>query len=110
MFFCFFPDELHEWLSKLVDRQGMWRLDDPIVWTPEPVRCMEALGSNIARHVDHWIDRTLGSFVTYFVIDRNISYSEAKQRIFKGLRGKYLNSLKTWIKMLFYEKRVMQLS
>lgn len=37
-FLCIFPCELHEWLSNLADSQGMWRLDDPIVWTLELVR------------------------------------------------------------------------
>lgn len=36
-FFYFFLDELHKWLSKLTDSQGTWRLNGPIVWTPELV-------------------------------------------------------------------------
>ena len=56
-FFCFFPCELHEWLSKLVDSQGMWRLDNPIVWTPELVKHLEASKDNIVWVFDHWIDR-----------------------------------------------------
>ena len=93
----------------MADSQGTWRVDSPIVWTLELVQRLEASESNIMQAMDHWIDRTLGSFVTYFAIDRNISYSEAERRIFKGPRGKYLNSLKIWIKTLLCEKRVMQL-
>lgn len=107
LFFCFFPEELYEWLSKLAYSEVTWRLEGPIMWTPELVWCLEASKSNIAWVMDHWVDRTLGNFVTYFVIDRNISYTEAEWRIFKGLRGKYLNSLKTWTKILLCEKRVM---
>jgi len=40
VFLCFFLEELYEWLCKLVDSQGTWRLKGPIVWTPELVRCM----------------------------------------------------------------------
>ena len=35
VFFCFFLDELYEWLFKLDDSQGMWRLEGPRVWNPE---------------------------------------------------------------------------
>ena len=41
-FFCFLPFELYEWIAKLVDDQGRWRLDGPIVWTSELVRRLEA--------------------------------------------------------------------
>lgn len=78
VFFFFLPEELHEWLPKLTDGQGTWRINDTIVWTPKVVRCLEASGSNITQAMDHWIDRTLGCFVTDFMIDRNISYSEAE--------------------------------
>jgi len=59
--------------------------------------------------MDHWIDFTLGIFVTKFSIDRNISYNEVERRLFKGPRGKYLKSLKTWIKLFLCEKRVRPL-
>jgi len=77
VFFYFFPKELYEWLSKLAYNQGTWRLNGPIVWNSELVQCLEALESNITRVVDHWIDRTLGSVVIDFAINRNFSYSEA---------------------------------
>ena len=35
--FYFFLEELHEWLSKLANCQGTWRLNGPIVWTPKLV-------------------------------------------------------------------------
>lgn len=77
-FFYLFPPELHEWLYMLVDSQGQWRLDSPIVWTPKLVRHLEASESNITWAVDHWIDCILGIFVNYFMIDINISYSEVE--------------------------------
>ena len=76
-FFCFIPEELYEWLSKLVDIQGMWRLEGPIVWTPLLVRSLEASENNIVWAMDYWVDCILGSFVTYFTIDRNINYNKA---------------------------------
>ena len=33
IFFCSFPVELYEWIAKLGDGQGRWRLDNLIVWT-----------------------------------------------------------------------------
>lgn len=83
-FFYFFPCELHEFLSRLAYNQGMLRLDDPIVWTLEPVRHLEASETNIAWAVDHWIDQILRSFVTEFSIDTIVSYSESEHILFKG--------------------------
>ena len=54
IFFCTFPIKLYEWITKLADDQGRWRLDDPIVWTPELVRILEASKDKIACAVDHW--------------------------------------------------------
>ena len=37
IFFVSFPIELYEWIMNLVDNQGRWKLDSPIVWNPELV-------------------------------------------------------------------------
>jgi len=42
IFFYSFLVELYEWIAKLVNIQGRWRLDNSIVWTPELVRRLEA--------------------------------------------------------------------
>jgi len=42
IFFAYFPTELYERIAKLVDSHGRWKLDGPIVWTPELVRRLEA--------------------------------------------------------------------
>lgn len=69
---------LYEWLSKLADDQGMWKLDNPIVWTPKPVRNLEGSENKIMKAIDYWIDNILGGFITEFVIDTYVSYSEAE--------------------------------
>ena len=37
IFFCSFPIELYEWIAKLADSQGRWKIDNLIVWTLELV-------------------------------------------------------------------------
>ena len=103
-FFTSFPTELYEWIAKLTDSQGRWKLDSPIVWTLELVRRLEASEDKIARTVDHWLDQIIGGFVTEFTVDTSLSYSEVEQSFFKGLRGKYVKFLNTWIKMLLCKK------
>jgi len=109
IFFCSFPVELYEWIAKIADNQGRWRLDGPIVWTPELVQKLEASEDKIAHAVNHWLDHIIGVFVTKFTVDTSVSYNEAERCFFKGLRGKYLKSLNTWIKMLLCEKQVMKI-
>jgi len=77
IFFCSVSCKLHEWLSILVENQGMWNLDNPIVWTPKLVRDLEDLENKIMRVVDYWIDNILGDFITELTIDTSASYSEA---------------------------------
>ena len=48
-----FPSELYEWIAKLADSQGRWKLDNPIVWTPELVHKLEASEYKIKQAVDH---------------------------------------------------------
>ena len=93
---------------KLADSQGRWKLDGPIVWTLELVRRLEASEDKIASTVNHWLNSIIGGFVTEFMVDTSANYSEVEQCFFKGLQGKYVKSLNTWIKMLLCEKRVMQ--
>ena len=95
---------------KLADSQGRCRLNKPIVWTLELVHKLEVSEDKIARAVDHWLDRIIGGFITEFVVDTTISYSEAKRCFLKGPRGKYIKSLNTWIKMLLCEKQVMRIN
>ena len=109
IFFYTFPIELYEWLAKLKDIQGRWKLDNMIVWTPELVRWLEASENRIAWVFEHWLDRIIGGFVTEFVVDTSVSYNEVERPFFKGPWGKYLKSLNNWIKMLLCQKWVMQL-
>ena len=109
IFFCIFPIEVYEWLAKLTDSQGRWKLNSLIVWNPELVRQVETFENKIVRVVDHWLDRIIGGFVTKFVVDTSVSYIEARWRFFKGQWGKYLRYLNTWIKILLCEKQMMSL-
>jgi len=82
--------ELYEWIAKLVDGEGRWRLANLIVWTLELVRRLEASEEKIMCTIDDWLNRIIGGFVTEFTVDTSISYSKAECRFFRGLRGKYL--------------------
>ena len=60
IFFASFPTKLYKWIAKLADSKGRWKLDGPIVWTPELVRRLEESKDKIARAVDHWLDCVIG--------------------------------------------------
>jgi len=78
IFFFSFPTELYEWITKPADNQGRWKLDGLIMWTPELVKSLEALEDKIACVVDHWLNCIIGGFVTNFVVETLVSYSEEK--------------------------------
>lgn len=83
IFFYSFPCELYKWLDKLAYGQGMWKLDNPIVWTAELVRHMESSENKIVRVFNYWIDSILDGFITEFTIDTYVSYSEDEHHFFK---------------------------
>ena len=109
IFFASFSTELYEWIVRLADSQGRCRLDQPIVWTPELVRRLEASEDKIARAVDHWLDHVIGGFITEFTIDTTVSYSEGERCFLQGPLGKYITSFNTWIKMLLCDKCIMRI-
>jgi len=42
IFLCSFLIELYEWIAKLEDSQGRWKLNSHVVWTLELVQILEA--------------------------------------------------------------------
>ena len=80
-----------------------------IVWTPELIQTVKNLDNPITRTVDFWLASVLEGFVTEFAVDQRKIFSEVERYLFKGYRGKYLNSLNLSIKMLLYEKGVMDI-
>jgi len=107
-FFASFPIDLYEWITKLADSEGRWKLDNPIVWTLDLVHRLEASKDNIVHVVDHWLDQIIGGFIIEFVVDTLVSYNEVERCFLKGPQGKYVKSLNTWIKMLLFEKWIMR--
>ena len=69
---------------KLTDSQGRWKLDSPIVWTPELVQRLEASRDKIAHATNHWINHIIGGFVTEFAVDTSVSYNEVERSFLKG--------------------------
>ena len=48
-------------------------------------------------------------FITEFAVDQRKSFSKAEMYFFKGYCGRYLNSLNLSLKMLLYEKGVLDI-
>jgi len=74
IFLCSFPVDLYEWITKLTNSQGRWRLNGLIVWTPKLVQRLEASKDKITNIVDHWLDRIIG-FVTNFAVNTLVKYN-----------------------------------
>ena len=65
---------------------------------------------NIAsRDVEVWIDNILEGYITEFTVNIINSYSDAGREFFKGPRGRFLLSLKLWIKMLICKKGILKM-
>jgi hypothetical protein len=73
------------------------------------IKKVKRVDNALSRAVDHYIDNTIGEYITEFVVDRVESYSQAERYFFKGPRGKFLHFLKLRIKMLFHEKDILKI-
>ena len=92
IFFGSIHIELHQWLSRLTERRKNFQEGQFLNWTPTRINILKRVNNEISRTVDFWRTRTLEAFVTEFAINTSTCFSEAKWQVFKGPRGKLLNS------------------
>ena len=71
--------ELHEWLSRLIERKKNFNEDQSTSWTPERIKLLKNVNNEVSRAVDFWTTRTLEAYVTEFSIDTHTSFSEAER-------------------------------
>ena len=101
--------ELYKWLSRLGDTQFEIRFRPPMVWMSTLIKKVKRVDNAMSREIDHWFDRTIGGYITDFVVDRVESYNQDERHFFKGPRGKFLHFLKLRIKMLLHEKSILKI-
>ena len=107
IFFGSIHIELHQWLSRLIERRTNFQECQFPDWTPARINILKRVNNEISCDVDFWTTRTLEAFVTEFAIDTSTSFRKAEWQFFKGPRGKYLNSFSLRIKMLLDEKGIL---
>ena len=103
------PSEFHSWLARLEDCSRHVQSDKPVQWNQDVVQRLKNIDNVVSRAVDFWITSLLSGFITEFVVDTVKAYNEAECQFFKSYRGKFLNSLNLWIKMLLCDKGILQL-
>ena len=105
-----FPIILNEWLSNLATRHTNFQRRGVADWTNQLTQEVVQVSNLISIAVDFCIDSILEEYVTKFIVEAITSYSEAERPFFQGPWGRYLMSINLWIKMLLYEKGILQLS
>ena len=100
---------LHEWLSKLATQQRNFQGGELKEWNPQLIERLEGVSNLVSMHVEIWVESILEGYITEFVVDTITTYSEAERNFFQGPHGRYLSSLKTWIKMLVCEKGILRM-
>ena len=61
----------------------------------------------MSRDIYFLVDRIMQGYITKFDVDTITSHSEEERKCFQGPYGRYLLSLKSWIKMVVCEKRIL---
>ena len=101
---------LYEWLSRLERRQENFKRREVVEWSNQLVHKVTSVSNTISRDVDFWVNSILQGYITFFIVEDITSYSEAERIFFQGTQRRYLLSFSTWIKMLIYEKGILQIS
>ena len=73
------------------------------------MREITSVSNTISRAVDFWVDNIVQGYITKFLVEAITSYSETERKFFQGPRRRYLLAIGTWIKMLVYEKGILQI-
>ena len=110
IFFAEFPILLHEWLSRLATKQTNLQRRETMEWNDQLVREVTSVSNTISRAVDFWDNSILQGYIIELAVDTITSYSEVERNFFQGPRRRYLLCISKWIKMLAYEKGILQLS
>ena len=97
-------------LSIFERKQTNFQRRETVEWNDQLVREITSVSNTISRAVDFWVDNILQGYITEFGVEAINSYNEAKIKIFQGPRRRNLLFIGTWIKMLVYEKSILQLS
>jgi hypothetical protein len=54
----------------LEDTQFEIRSRPPVVWMPALIKKVKRVDNAMSRALDHWLDSTIGGYITEFVVDR----------------------------------------
>jgi hypothetical protein len=60
--------------------------------------------------LDFWLDNIVAGFIIEFTVDTTKSYNATEKELLKGHRGGYIRLLYTSIKILLYNKGVMEMA
>jgi hypothetical protein len=88
IFFGEFLIILTEWLERIVENVGRYRVEALRNWTPELIRQLNTISNKVSRAIDFWLNSVLGGYITEFAIDCTQSYSVIEREFFKGLHVK----------------------
>ena len=67
---------------------------------PLLIQLMESLNNPIFRNVKFWFNIIFEGYITEIVVETIKKISEVEREFFERPRGKYLKSIKLWIKLL----------
>ena len=74
------------------------------------IQRLKRVSNHISRVVDFWVDNIIEGYIIEITVDTIWSYNETERELFYEPRGRYLKSLKMWIKMLVCEKGILRMN
>jgi hypothetical protein len=109
VFFCDFPHVLQEWILSLKYKHPTKRIRH-IEWNIVDITQLQQVDNKFTRVVDFWLENIVVGFITKFAVDTTKYYSATEKYFLKGPQGRYIRTLYTSIKILIYNKGLIEMA
>jgi hypothetical protein len=60
---------LTQWLEKIMENVGRYRVEALRKWTHELIRQLNTISNKVSRAVDLWLNSILGGYIIEFTVD-----------------------------------------
>jgi hypothetical protein len=85
VFFCDFPQLLHEWILRLMDNHAMNWIRQ-LEWTPVQIEQLQQVNNKFTRVVEFWLDNIVVGFIIELEVDTMKLYSVAENFFYEDLK------------------------
>lgn len=109
IYFVEFPMLVFQWLEKKAKIRSRIIPLYSISWTKDRLNLLNDVNNCWSREVDFRYTSVVEGYTMDFMVEGSNSFSEVERKKIQRPRGKFINYVPLWIKMLLYDKGIMSI-